>query len=232
MRKVAIGVTILFVSVVACVAIYMTAFTYTYRYRLAIDLDVDGQNRSGSSVIEVTRRLEPVPGRPWNHYSTSARGDAVFVDLGSGRNLVVLLIDEPGRSPETLAAKAFHFDPSELADKGDQERRIRELTARRAKADLRDDQLPTLITFAKLDDPQTARAVSPRELPSVFGPRVRYLRAWVEMTDDPAIPDINRHLPWWDKPLPWLTPIFGGVYVDERPPNMFRINKVNFRREG
>ena len=60
-----------------------------HRYRLTIEADTPDGPRDGSSVIEVERRTRPAwipaPG-PRTEYRV--RGEAVFVDLGSGRNLV------------------------------------------------------------------------------------------------------------------------------------------------
>lgn len=65
--------------------------TYSYRYRITVEVEVDGTLKQGSSVIEVTKRWDPTPGRPISHYSTAAKGEAVFVDLGSARNLFLVL---------------------------------------------------------------------------------------------------------------------------------------------
>jgi hypothetical protein len=195
MRKLGITLGVVVAGVALLVAIYELGYTYRY-YRLAIEVDVDEQVKSGSSVIQVTRRLDPVPGRPWGHYSTAAIGEAVFVDLGPRGNLFVLLTDEGIKSPEVLGARTFHFDPTDTTDTAEQQRRAKALTAERAQAELRPDQLPLLVTFANLDDPATARVVRPDEFAQVFGAGVRLRRAWVEMTSDPVTRGIEKKLPW------------------------------------
>jgi len=65
-------------------------------------------------------------------------------------------------------------------------------------AELRADQLPLLVTFTDLDDPKGARVVPPNNLPRAFGPfgpGVRLMRAWIEMTSDPLTRGIERKLP-------------------------------------
>jgi hypothetical protein len=229
MRKLGITIGVIVAGITLLIATYELGYTYRYRYRLAIEVDVDGQVKSGSSVIQVTRRLDPVPGRPWGHYSTAAIGEAVFVDLGPRGNLFVLLTNEGSKSPELLGARTFHFDPTDTTDTAEQQRRAKVLTAERAQAELRPDQLPLLVTFANLDDPATARVVQPDEFAQVFGAGVRLRRAWVEMTSDPVTRGIEKALPWWNKPLPWLKPLEGGVYVDTRS-DPFRINKEQFKK--
>ena len=147
--------------------------TYVYRYRITLEVEVDGAIKTGSSVIEVTRRWDPVPGRPISHYSTAAKGEAVYVDLGRAGNLFLLLTDESRKNPQQLGAQAFHFDPIDTPDPIEQRRRAEALTAKRATAELQPNQLPLLVTFADLNDPKTARVVGPGGVRA----GVRYRRA-------------------------------------------------------
>lgn len=103
------------------------------------------------------------------------------------------------------------------------------LTGKRATAELRPDQLPMLVTFANLHDPSTARVVQPNEFEQVFGSGVHFHRASIEMTNDPITRGIESNLPWWDRPLPWLTPLGGGMYI-VRLGDPFRINKGMFKK--
>jgi hypothetical protein len=203
--------------------------TYAYRYRITLEVEVDGAIKNGSSVLEVTRRWDPVPGRPITHYSTAAMGEAVFVDLGTVGNLFLLLTNEGRNNPEQLGAQTFHFDPTDTNDVSEQRRRVDALTAKRATAELRPDQLPMLVTFANLHDASTARVVRPSEFEQVFGAGVHLHRAWIEMTSDPITSGIESKLPRWEKPLPWLTSLGGGTYI-ERSGDPFRTNKGMFKR--
>jgi hypothetical protein len=64
--------------------------TYTYRYRTTVEVEVDGTVHSGSSVIEVGINNQPPIGSA-PPYVAHLRGEAVFVDLGRGRNVIALL---------------------------------------------------------------------------------------------------------------------------------------------
>lgn len=85
----------------ALVAAVIAAVTYgwsaampsrnAHRFRLTVEVNTTYGPRSGSSVVEVERedvRWIPVPG---SRYMFRVRGEAVFVDLGGGRNLVAVL---------------------------------------------------------------------------------------------------------------------------------------------
>src|SRR5579875_3813684 len=68
--------------------------TYSYRYRMTVQVEEDGKIHSGSSVIQVKINKQPqfgdAPPQESHFY-----GDAVFVDLGNGRNVIALLAAGP-----------------------------------------------------------------------------------------------------------------------------------------
>lgn len=196
MRRAAVILGTLAAAIVLVIAVYRFGLTYDYRYRLSLEVEVDGQIKSGSSVIQVTRQFDPVPGMAWPHYSTTAIGQAVFVDLGPRGNLFVLLTNEGDKSPEVLAARVFHFDPIDQIDNAEQRRRATKLTAERAHAQLTPERLPILVTFSDLTDPKTARVVQPNEFEATIGPGVRFKAAWIEMTEAPVTTGIYKILPW------------------------------------
>lgn len=204
--------------------------TYFYRYRITLEVEVDGAIKTGTSVIEVRRRWDPVPGRPISHYSSAVSGEAVFVDIGQAGNLFMLLTDEPNKSPDVLAAKVFHFDATDATDPVEQSRRAHQLMAAHANAKLRAEQLPMLVTFSDLNDANSARIVRPTEFERSFGSAVHLVGAWITMTDEPATKGIEKKLLWWDQPQTWLKPIGNGVYADTRPTGALRINKEQFKK--
>jgi hypothetical protein len=125
------------------------------------------------------------------------RGEAVFVDLGAGRNVIALMAHGPrGESVDqmiTLPVEAYGYSKwDEPAWEG------------RAKmqgpVELRPPLVPTLVTFSDLNDPKSARVVLPGEVEQVLGPGTRFKGAWIDMTSDPATQEIERKLPWWNGP--------------------------------
>jgi hypothetical protein len=141
--------------------VYETWNTYTHRFRLTIEVDDNGQTRAGSSVIEVAISEKATWIPQTGGIIPGVRGDAVFIDLGSGRNVVGLL--GLGARGEThiynLAARAFGQD---------RPRWYREAPAWQGRAELTGALVPTLVTFSDLKDPKTARVVAPADFPVVF----------------------------------------------------------------
>jgi hypothetical protein len=171
--------------------------TYTHRYRLTVEIDTPDGSRSGSSVIEVVRSDNRWVLIAQGRYAFSVRGEAVFVDLGAGRNVIALLAH--GDRAEyvdqmiSLPIEAYgHFKWSEEAWAG----RAR----MQGPVELKPPLIPTLVSFSDLADPKTARLVRLGEFETVFGPGVRFRRAWIEMTKSSATIGIEKRLLWWTLP--------------------------------
>jgi hypothetical protein len=143
--------------------------TMVYKYRMTVEVEVNGEIKSGSSVIEVDRYLTPkwLPGGGMR--ISHVYGDAVFVDLGSGRNVIAALY-RPG-SP----VPAFP---------------IRRRTA------FTDDQMPTFVTFTDINEPKTLLRVSPQRFEIVLGSGIRLKDVYVEPSRDPITRSITQRLPW------------------------------------
>jgi hypothetical protein len=249
-RWAAIAVVVVLVGFIAYSVMYPTT---SYRFRITLDVDTPQGPRSGSSVMEVRIRRYPA----WmtlgnNTGGASLTGEAVFVDLGSGadgrpRNVIALLALGPrGEDPnlnwlpdkvfEPLWAQKFRqpgFRGSSLE--------LPKLPAG-TKAELRGDLIPTLATFSDLSDPNTLRVVKPDDFEQAFGAGVRLNDVTMEivtvgpwplsmtgLSGEPVTRGIAKRLPWWEKPLPWLKPVGGGVFVDVRQ-NGFKWNKSYFER--
>jgi hypothetical protein len=168
--------------------------TYTCRYRLSIAVDVGGETKTASSVIEVILATRLLP-EIFSPVERSVYGDAVFLDMGSKGNVVVLLACGPDGTEGCVA----EFVPQTFGVSGDLENLPR-LQALRGSRDLTGKFMPTLITFGNLTDPKSARVVAPDRFEQVFGPVVHFKRVWIEMTDAPVTRGIERKLPWWNRP--------------------------------
>jgi hypothetical protein len=90
------GLVLLGISVVLFGIWYaLAAPALLYRYRLTVEIDTPNGTKSGSSVIE-TRVFEQtawLPDMPVT--GTRTFGEAVFVDLGEGRNAIAILARGP-----------------------------------------------------------------------------------------------------------------------------------------
>jgi hypothetical protein len=159
--------------------------TFTYRFRLAIEIDTPEGVRSGSSVMETVLRNNH--GNEWappeaRRFSGRTRGEAVFVDLGGDRNIIALLVLGPAgrddlnfREPVAGALGVRWSEPNEIipAIIGAQERR--------AILSVPSHVIPTLVTFHRLDDPDSAEVVQANELSRVFGSGYAFRQATIEM---------------------------------------------------
>jgi hypothetical protein len=185
-------------AVVVCglVLAWMALQPHTYRYRLTIEIMTPDGLRSGSSVLEVLSSETTVGLIEMRGVRSALRGEAVFVDLGQGRNVVALLGGGPDASDEDTMFRmpVIAFGLEKLSWEQQQKALAGSLTGK--SADVPDGALPTLVTFSNVSDPTTARVVAPSDLQSAFGPGIRFNRAWIEMTKDTVTRGIEKNLPF------------------------------------
>jgi hypothetical protein len=171
---------------------------YTYRYRLELTLDVDGKPYTGSSVIEVKWIGGPSPAAHGAYAADGRlRGQAPVIDLGDRGIVVAALINGGSANPEGyrainaiwLCALAFGSDSS-YADLP----KLEKLSGRR---DLTPENWPLLIYFPKPSDPMSAHKFDPSQVQDFFGPGARFTSAFVQITSDPIVVDIDKKLPWY-----------------------------------
>jgi len=177
-----------------------------HRFQLTVEVDTPDGPRSGSSVVEVERKdgRWPVPGP---RHVFRVRGEAVFVDLGPGRNLVAVLAH--GESAQdvdqviTLWVEAYgHHRWDEDVWSG--RRKLR------GAVELRPPLIPTLVTFADPLDPGSVRLVRPGEFEEAFEPGFRFRRATLEMVPASVpVTDgvIEQRFPW----LAWMKTNLAGT---------------------
>jgi hypothetical protein len=187
----------LLVVIAVAVAIYKMAFpNYTYRYQLNLALEIEGQIYTGSSVIEVS----------WSCGMKIADsgcgavldGQATLVDLGPRGVLIATLHSGVRVGPTSagygtdaifLCANAFGNRSTfgELPA-------LPELSGRR---DLSPANFPYLVWLPHPDDPKSARELTPASISPTIDPTAHFVEAFVEITRDPVVIDIDRKLPWF-----------------------------------
>lgn len=189
----------------------------SFRQRLTVEIETPEGLRSGSSVTEVTWTKQPFG----NDHTGKATGEAVFVDLGSGRFAVALLASGPKAQdvnwPQYVYEPIVRMPGSTLS------------AARAARAavgqkvELALDRLPTIITFTDLADPASVKVIHgtdyrqqcadpTKQLPNcrhedvpvpideiaaTFGPGHAFRRATLEIVpnDTPITRGIDKRLP-------------------------------------
>ena len=98
---IALGIVAL---IVGAVLFYKGVFpTYSYRYSMTVEVTVDGVVHSGSSVIEVDLVKQPRIITDTPAVLPKVHGEAVFVDLGKGRNVIALLASGLERQQRRLS---------------------------------------------------------------------------------------------------------------------------------
>lgn len=175
-----------------------------YKYRLTLTVETPGGIRSASNVFSGGLSKDPplLPGVG----SVGVKGDAVFLDLGGGRNLVAILAHgDDGRYVDEMS-----YLPLNLLSLRGHETSFSGVSAFAGQTfPVIGRNVPALISFSDLADPKTARSVQWNNLDATFG-KGYYL--WVSLTiipvglwsldfggllGEPVTRGITKLLPWW-----------------------------------
>ena len=172
-----------------------------HKYRLAVEVETPEGSKSASGVVAVH------PDRSYSRRGqTRTVGDAVFVDLGSGKNLVALLahVDKNLVLDDVnyVALRAYN----EAAGKRVSFNEMSRLTG---IVPVKGALIPVLVTFADPANPGTARAVSPDDAEAVLGKGYRLQGITAEVVPngywpldfggvlgEPVTRGIQAKLPW------------------------------------
>lgn len=137
-----------------------------HKYRLTVDVQTPAGDRKASGILSV-RPNRSYGGTGSGSSLPQTKGDALLVDLGDGKNLVVLL---------AYGADGSNFDDANFLPTrvlGARDRRIgfRDVkTLAGAPAVVVPNEFkPVFVTFADLVDPKSARRIDPNDLEASFG---------------------------------------------------------------
>lgn len=200
-------------ALLAAIYIFGASNFYEHRYRLGIAIEIDGQVYSGSSVIEISWVGSRLP--DMGKFIPVVIGQAVYVDLGKhGAVIATLAPGQPAdpapdgaRSVVRLASLAFGNQTSyaELPD----------LPKLRGRRYLPPEIMPRLVWLRDVSDPKLAKRFRIQDVPVLFGPNARFVEAYVEITKDPIVIDIDKKLPWFgqlNRPLAIIPIEYGFVF--------------------
>ena len=131
-----------------------------HKYRLTLEVETPEGIKSGSSILSVH------PDRGYSrHGHTTARGDAVFLDFGGGKNLVGLLahidkkIDLDGIN--YVALRAYNAAGGKRVS-------FNEMSKMQGVVPVTGELIPLLATFTDPANPATMRTVPPDHLDAVL----------------------------------------------------------------
>ena len=176
--------------------IYSNWFTYVHHFRLTVEVETPTGLKTASSVLKAVYVESPKWVPQNTSLSSRLHGEAVFVELGSGKNIVALLAlganGEQYLGPD-LAARALRGEGPEKMLKSFW---YREASGWTGSAELVGSLMPTLATFVDPLKPETGRLLSTEEFSTAFGSGYRLKRIFVELTRDPTSRSIAERLPW------------------------------------
>jgi hypothetical protein len=176
-----------------------------HKYRLALEVETPAGVKSAAGVMSVH------PDRGYSRSgSTITKGDAVSVDLGSGKNLVALLAHIDDNKLELdgmnyLALRAFNAAGHKTA--------FNAMNRITGTAPVTGALVPVLAAFSDSNDPATMRAVKPDDLEATYGKGFRLRGITVEAVPngfwpldvggalgEPVTRGIEAKLPWLNRP--------------------------------
>jgi hypothetical protein len=175
-----------------------------HKYRLTVEVETPGGMKSASGVMAV------VPDRGYSRGGhTTTSGDALFVDLGGGKNLLALMahrdksLDLDGMN--YLALRAY-------GAAGDKRVSFNEMSRMTGVVPVKGQLIPLLATFGDLADPGTMRDVPPDDLETVMGHGYHLQAVTVEVVPngfwpldfggalgEPVTRGILTRLAWWSR---------------------------------
>jgi hypothetical protein len=132
-----------------------------HKYRLAVEVESPEGVRSASGVLSVH------PDRGYSrHGSTLTKGDAVWVDLGGGKNLALLLahVDDKG-----LELDGMNFVALRAFNAAGHKTTFNAMNRMTGTAPVTGALIPVLAAFSDINDPATMRVVKPDDFEATYG---------------------------------------------------------------
>jgi hypothetical protein len=172
-----------------------------HKYRLTLEVETPDGLRSASGVLAVH------PDRSYTRRGqTRTLGDAVFVDLGRGKNLVALLAHLDGK----LTLDDIHYVALRAYTEASGKRvPFSEMSRQSGTVPVKGALVPVLIAFADTAAPGSARVVPPDEAETVLGQGYRLRKISAEVVPNgywpldfggplgaPVTRGILANLPW------------------------------------
>jgi hypothetical protein len=176
-----------------------------HKYRLAVEVETPEGVKSAAGVLSVH------PDRGYSrHGSTLTKGDAVWVDLGSGRNLALLLAQLDDRG---LELDGMNFVALRAFNAAGRKTTFNAMNQMTGTAPVTGALIPVLAAFSDANDPATMRVVKPDDFEATYGKGFALRGVTVEAVPngfwpldfggvfgEPVTRGIEAKLPWWNRP--------------------------------
>ncbi len=173
-----------------------------HKYRLTVEVETPEGIKSASGVLAVH------PDRGYSRRGrTSTKGDAIFVDLGGGKNLVALLAHIDG----TLDLDGINYVALRAYRAAGRNVSFNDMNRMTGSVPVTGALIPVLVTFAVPGDPASARTVPPDDLAAALGKGFRLHGVSAEVVPngmwpldfggafgEPVTRGIEAKFPWWN----------------------------------
>jgi len=173
-----------------------------HKYRLTVEVETPEGIKSASGVLAVH------PDRGYSRRGhTSTKGDAIFVDLGGGKNLVALLAHIDG----TLDLDGINYVALRAYKAAGRNVSFNDMNRMTGSVPVTGALIPVLVSFAVPGDPASARTVSPDDLAAALGKGFRLHGVSAEVVPngmwpldfggalgEPVTRGVEAKLPWWN----------------------------------
>lgn len=171
-----------------------------HKYRLTVEVDTPHGVKSAAGIMAVH------PDRSYSRGGkTRTKGDAVFVDLGGGKNLVALL----AHVDKSLELDEINYVALRAYKAAGQNVSFNQMSRMTGTVPVNGEVMPVLVSFADPADPATARRVLPDDIEAVLGKGIRLRGITAEVVPngiwpldfggplgDPVTRGIGVKLPW------------------------------------
>lgn len=191
--------SLLRMAAVLAIAVALTGCSRSenYRYKLTLAVNTPEGVKRGSSVTEWVFWEVSIPARGTAH---KLRGEALYLDLGPGaRPLIALLTSHLHEkrggtvwdwSGGSLLSRLYGLPSEDFMD------HVAHLSRMRGPHRIDLEDLPDLVTFADVNDPNSVIEVDPNDLQATLGPNVTWNETTLESTDEPVTKGIETKLRW------------------------------------
>jgi hypothetical protein len=191
----------------------------TWRYKLTFNVSTPDGVKSASSVVEI--KSEVSGSYVKTGVADHVNGEALYLDLGTGRRPIVALIWRPvelrrsrtntrwgEESPSGLlrALMGITHKPNynyqtDFLDE------IRRMKSNKGIYNVEPRDLPDLVTFSDVADPNSVMVVDAEHLDTTLGPDVAWQSITIQIVDEPVTRGIQEK-------LPWLKPMKNDAHLD------------------
>jgi hypothetical protein len=175
-----------------------------HKYRLTLEVETPEGIKSASGVMAVH------PDRSYSRGGhTQTKGDAVFVDLGDGKNLLALL----AHIDNSLEPDGMNYVALRAYNAAGRKASFNEMSRMTGSVPVTGALIPVLVSFADLGDPASARVAQPDGLEAALGKGFRLHGISAEVVangvwpldfggvlGEPVTRGIEAKLPWWNRP--------------------------------